>query len=59
MAVGFSLTVATIWLVPLARDVVGWQWAFALLVPGPALGVWAMLALQRRPEAAKIAGGKG
>lgn len=59
MAVGFSLTVATIWLVPLARDVVGWQWAFALLVPGPALGVWAMLALQRRPEATKIAGGKG
>lgn len=59
MAVGFSLTVATIWLVPLARDAVGWQWAFVLLVPGPALGVWAMLALQRRPEAAKIAGGRG
>lgn len=59
MAIGFSLTVATIWLIPLARDVVGWQWAFALLVPGPALGVWAMLALRRRPEAAKIAGGRG
>jgi MFS family permease len=59
MAIGFSLTVATIWLVPLARDVVGWGWAFALLVPGPALGVWAMLALKGRPEAAKIAGGRG
>ncbi len=59
MAIGFSLTVATIWLVPLARDVVGWQWAFTLLVPGPLLGVLAMLALRRRPEAALIAGGRG
>ncbi|HEX4743386.1 MAG TPA: MFS transporter [Candidatus Limnocylindria bacterium] len=59
MAIGFSLTVATIWLVPLARDAVGWQWAFTLLVPGPLLGVWAMLSLRRRPESARIAGGRG
>jgi len=59
LAVGFSLTVATIWLVPVARDTLGWRWAFALLAPGPALGVVAMLALLRRPEAARIAEGKG
>ncbi|HEY6959192.1 MAG TPA: MFS transporter [Candidatus Limnocylindria bacterium] len=59
MALGFLLTVVTIWLVPLARDALGWQWAFALLVPGPALGVVAMLRLRQRPEAARIAGGLG
>lgn len=59
LAVGFSLTVATIWLVPLVRDAVGWHWAFLLLAPGPALGAVAMLRLRGRPEAARIAGGLG
>ena len=59
LAVGFSLTVITIWLIPVVRDQVGWSWAFLLLTPGPALGVWAMLRLRRRPEAARIAGGRG
>ncbi|HET7701719.1 MAG TPA: MFS transporter [Candidatus Limnocylindria bacterium] len=59
MAAGFLLTVATIWIIPLMRDAVGWQWAFLVLVPGPALGVLAMLRLARRPEAARIAGGRG
>lgn len=45
LAIGFTLTVATIWLVPLVRDAVGWRWAFALLAPGPALGALAMLRL--------------
>ncbi len=58
-ALGFLLTVATIWIVPLVRDALGWQWAFALLAPGPALGVVAMLRLRVRPEAARIAGGRG
>jgi len=30
-----------------------------VLAPGPFLGVVAMLALKGRPEAAKIAGGRG
>jgi MFS family permease len=59
LAIGFSLTVATIWLVPLVRDALGWPLTFVVLVPGPALGVVAMLALRRRPEAARIAGGRG
>jgi MFS family permease len=47
LAIGFTLTVATIWLVPVFEDAVGWRWAFAFLAPGPALGVLAMLRLSR------------
>ena len=59
LAIGFSLTVITIWVIPIVRDAVGWQWAFAVLAPGPALGVAAMLRLKARPEAARIANGLG
>jgi hypothetical protein len=47
LAVGFSLTVATIWLVPKLEDAVTWKWAFAFLAPGPALGMIAMLRLKK------------
>ncbi len=47
LAIGFTLTVATIWLVPVLEDGVGWRWAFAFLAPGPALGAIAMLRLSR------------
>ncbi len=46
LALGFLLTVATIWLLPLAEDALSWRWAFAILVPGPALGIVAMLRLR-------------
>jgi hypothetical protein len=46
LALGFVLTFATIWLIPVARDLVGWRWAFALLALGPALGIAAMLRLE-------------
>jgi MFS family permease len=59
LAIGFTLTVATIWLVPFLEDSVGWRWAFAFLAPGPALGIVAMLRLKGAPEAARIAGGRG
>jgi MFS family permease len=49
LAIGFALTVATIWLVPVLEDEVGWRWAFAFLAPGPALGTLAMLRLAGRP----------
>ncbi len=51
LAVGFTLTVATIWLIPIARDAVGWRWAFAMLAIGPALGVVAMLRLRATSSA--------
>ncbi|MBA2691078.1 MAG: MFS transporter [Rubrobacter sp.] len=59
LALGFTLTVATIWLIPVLETLVGWQWAFAILVPGPLFGLLAMLRLKSLPEAEKIAGGKG
>ena len=59
LAVGFTLTVVTIYLVPVLRDGLSWQWAFAFLAPGPFLGAVAMLLLLRSPYAARIAGGRG
>ena len=59
LAVGFTLTVVTIWLVPILRDSIGWEWTFAFLAPGPAIGIVAMLYLQRLPESRLIAGGRG
>jgi MFS family permease len=34
LAVGFVITVATIWLIPFLEDAFGWRWAFAFLAPG-------------------------
>lgn len=59
LAIGFTLTVSTIWLVPVFEQAVGWRWAFAFLAIGPALGALAMLRLRSLPEAAGIAGGRG
>jgi MFS family permease len=59
LALGFTLTVATIWLIPVLETLVGWQWAFAFLVPGPLFGLIAMLRLKSLPESEKIAGGRG
>ena len=39
LAAGFTITVATIWLIPLIQQAVGWRWAFAILALGPAAGV--------------------
>ena len=57
-SLGFLLTVATIYLVPQAARVLGWRWSMSILAVGPALGVWAMQALKRRPEASRMAGGR-
>jgi hypothetical protein len=35
LAVGFTLTVATIWLVPVLEDTVGWRWRSRSSHPGP------------------------
>ena len=59
LAIGFTLTVATIWLVPVLRESQGWEIAFVTLAPGPALGILAMVRLMRSPDAARLAGGLG
>jgi MFS family permease len=59
-AAGFLLTGVTIVGVGLLDpgDRGGWSVAFALLAIGPAVGVAAMLALRRRPDALRMAGGR-
>lgn len=56
--IGFLLTIVSIELVPLFEKIVGWRYAFAILAPGPVLGVMAMIRLRSLPEAAKIAHGR-
>jgi len=56
---GFLLTCLTIYALPLVAEAIGWRWTMAVLALGPALGAWAMLTLRRRPEAARLAGGRG
>jgi MFS family permease len=57
-SMGFLLTLATIHLVPVLVDAVGWRYAFAFLAPGPALGIWAMMTLRRHPDSVWLASGK-
>ena len=58
MGVGFSITMVSIWLTPLIAEWLGsWQWAFLLLVPGPLLGIFAMLKLRNEDAAVKMANG--
>jgi MFS family permease len=57
-SLGFLLTTVTISLLPLLASAVGWRWSMAALAPGPILGVAAMQALRRRPEAMRLADGR-
>jgi MFS family permease len=56
-SLGFLLTLVTLRLIPWLVQRVGWEWAFAVLALGPALGAWSMLRLRRLPEAARMASG--
>ncbi len=58
-SLGFLLTCVTIYVLPVIAQAIGWRWTMSVLAPGPALGVWAMLALRRLPEARRLAGGRG
>jgi MFS family permease len=55
---GFTLTLVSIHLLPLLAAAIGWQAAPAILALGPAIGIWAMLALRRLPESRLLAGGR-
>ena len=56
-AMGFTLTLVTIHLMPHLVAAVGWRYAFVPLAIGPAIGVVAMARLRLRPEAVRLAGG--
>jgi MFS family permease len=57
-AMGFTLTLVTIHLMPYWVEALGWQFAFAPLAIGPAIGVWAMARLRQHPRAVALAGGR-
>jgi MFS family permease len=57
-ALGFTLTLATIHLMPYWVDALGWRYAFVPLAIGPALGVWAMARLRAHPASVRLAGGR-
>jgi len=57
-ALGFSLTLVTIHVMPLAVELLGWRYAFMPLAVGPFFGVWAMARLRAHPDAARLAGGR-
>ncbi len=57
-ALGFALTLVTIRLIPTVENLVGWQYAFSILIFGPVMGIWAMWLLRRSPQAVKLAGGR-
>jgi MFS family permease len=48
VSAGFLLTMVSMRLVPELAAAFGWRWGFLILVPGPALGAWAMGALARQ-----------
>ena len=58
-SLGFLLTLVTIRFIPTIEGYIGWNWAFAFLAIGPALGIWAMYTLRGLPQAKQLAGGKG
>jgi MFS family permease len=45
--VGFLLTMVSIRLLPIVAGMIGWQWAFVALVPGPLSGAIALRGLMR------------
>ena len=57
-ALGFSLTLATIHLVPELVAWLGWRYAFAPLALGPLVGIWAMARLRADPASKRLAGGR-
>jgi sugar phosphate permease len=58
-SMGFLLTLVSIRMIPGVVDLVGWRWAFAVLVFGPIFGSVSMWMLLRSPEAEELAGGRG
>jgi MFS family permease len=57
-ALGFTLTLITIHLMPYFVAAVGWRFAFMPLALGPMVGVIAMARLRAHPASVRLAGGR-
>lgn len=58
LALGFALTIASIRLVPVAADAIGWRFALVPLAAGPLAGTAAMVRLRALPAARRLAHGR-
>lgn len=58
LALGFSLTIVSIRLVPILADHLGWRFALVPLGAGPLLGTVAMLRLRTLPASRRLAQGR-
>ncbi|MHB8556247.1 MAG: MFS transporter, partial [Candidatus Dormibacteria bacterium] len=58
MAVGFLIAIGSIDLVGWLEPIIGWSHVLMVLALGPAVGMWAMARLRRRPEALQLAHGR-
>jgi hypothetical protein len=55
LALGFALTIASIRLVPVAADAIGWRFALVPLAAGPQAGTAAMVRLRALQAARQLA----
>ena len=59
---GFLLTLGSIRVIPIVVELVGWEWAFVALAPGPVVGVVAMHLLgqqeTKKGEPGRVVGGR-
>jgi hypothetical protein len=58
LALGFSLTIISIRLVPIIADHAGWRFALVALALGPLVGTLGMLRLRMLPAARRLANGR-
>jgi MFS family permease len=58
MALGFLITVGSIYAIDILRNTVGWHWAFSFLSIGPLLGIISMIRLRYRNESTLMCNGK-
>jgi MFS family permease len=56
--VGYLITLVSIHAVQMLLERFGWNWAFAALALGPAIGIVAMIRLRRHPDAVRLASGR-
>ncbi|CAM9271957.1 unnamed protein product, partial [Laminaria digitata] len=59
MALGFTVTVAAIFAIPLVESATSWAWATVILVPGPVLGIFFISSLKMSADASKLGNGRG
>jgi MFS family permease len=58
LGLGFALTVVAIWLMPRMAALLGsWRWTCLVLLPGPAIGAFAVLLLRRSAASERLANG--